>query len=136
MKALDVTAVKAFVLAADLQSFTRAADVLDTTQSAVSLKLRRLEAQLGRRLLERTPRQVRLSSEGLAFLAAARELVATHDRAAAAFDTKQRRLVVGISHQLVGSVLPALMRRMHDLDPYLRIELRVAGTHELMEIHR
>ena len=72
MKSMDVDAVRAFLLAADLQSFTRAADVLGTTQSAISLKLRRLEAQLGRRLLERTPRRVRLSAEGLAFLGVAR----------------------------------------------------------------
>ena len=64
MKSLDLDAVKAFVLTAELQSFTRAADALDSTQSAISLKLRRLEDQLGRRLLERTPRQVRLSAEG------------------------------------------------------------------------
>ena len=45
-------------------SFTRAAEAMDTTQSAVSLKIKRLEAGLGRRLLERTPRLVRLSAEG------------------------------------------------------------------------
>ena len=77
MKALDLDAVKAFVFIADLQSFTRAAEVLDTTQSALSLKLRRLEEQLGRRLLERTPRQVRLSAEGSVFLDAARSLAAS-----------------------------------------------------------
>ena len=87
MKSMDVDAVRAFLLAADLQSFTRAADVLGTTQSAISLKLRRLEDQLGRRLLERTPRHVRLSAEGLAFLGVARELVTSHDRAATAFET-------------------------------------------------
>ena len=47
MKVLDLDAVRAFVLVADLHSFTRAADALDTTQSAVSLKLKRLEAHLG-----------------------------------------------------------------------------------------
>jgi len=72
MKSLDLDAVKAFVLTAELQSFTRAADALDSTQSAISLKLRRLEDQLGRRLLERTPRQVRLSAEGAAFMESAR----------------------------------------------------------------
>ncbi len=40
MKALDVEAVQAFVLAADLKSFTRAGEALDTTQSAVSLKIK------------------------------------------------------------------------------------------------
>lgn len=135
MKALDIDAVKAFVLAAELRSFTRAADALGTTQSAVSLRLRRLEEQLGRRLLERTPRQVRLSAEGLAFLDAARELVSTHDRAAAAFDATPRRLAVGISHQLVGAELPSLLRRIRDHDPGLRIEMRVAGTGELMKAY-
>ena len=72
MKTLDIEAVQAFVLTADLKSFTRAAEALDTTQSAVSLKIKRLEDGLGRRLLERTPRQVRLSADGTAFLEPAR----------------------------------------------------------------
>ncbi|MEX3823263.1 LysR family transcriptional regulator, partial [Paraburkholderia sp. BR14262] len=62
MKPLDLDAVRAFVLVAELRSFTRAADALDTTQSAVSLKLKRLEAHLGKQLLERTPRVVRLTA--------------------------------------------------------------------------
>lgn len=60
MKALDIEAVQAFVRVADLKSFTRAAEAMDSAQSAVSLKIKRLEEVLGRRLLERTPRSVRL----------------------------------------------------------------------------
>ena len=135
MKSLDLDAVKAFVLTAELQSFTRAADALDSTQSAISLKLRRLEDQLGRRLLERTPRQVRLSAEGAAFMEAARELVGAHERAIASFEVKQRRLVIGISHQLVGSELPGLLRRMNEHDPNLVIELRVAGSNEVLKAY-
>ncbi len=132
---LDIAAVKAFVLAADLRSFTRAGDALGITQSAVSLKLRRLEEQLGRRLLERTPRQVRLSVEGEAFLGAARELISAHDAATAAFEKEQRRLVVGINHLLIGGELPSLLRRVRDLDPGLRVEMRIGGTRELMLAH-
>ena len=40
MPTLDFEAVQAFVLVADLKSFTRAAEAMDTTQSAVSLKIR------------------------------------------------------------------------------------------------
>jgi DNA-binding transcriptional LysR family regulator len=116
VKTLDLDAVIAFVLTAELQSFTRAAEMLDSTQSAVSLKLARLEKQVGRRLLERTPR---------------RELMGAHERAVAAFDVEQRRLVIGISHQLVGSELPVLLRRMNEHDPNLLIELRVAGSREI-----
>ncbi len=130
-KALDLDAVIAFVLTAELQSFTRAAEVLDSTQSAMSLKLRKLEHQLGRRLLERTPRRVRLSADGAAFLTSARELMGAHERAMASFEMEQRRLVIGISHQLVGSELPILLRRMNEHDPALVIELRVAGSREV-----
>lgn len=135
MKTLDLDAVKAFVLTADLQSFTRAATALGTTQSAISLKLRRLEEQLGRRLLERTPRQVRLSAEGAVFLDSARELVGAHERAVASFQVEQRRLVIGISHLIVGSELPSLLRRMNEHDPQLLIEMRVAGSREVMKAY-
>ncbi|NUO73078.1 MAG: LysR family transcriptional regulator [Frateuria sp.] len=134
-KALDLDAVKAFVLTADLQSFTRAAEALSTTQSAISLKLRRLEEQLGRRLLERTPRQVRLSAEGALFLEAARSLVGAHERAVASFQVERRRLTVGISQLIVGSELPALLRHMSEHDPRLLLELRVAGSREVMQAY-
>jgi DNA-binding transcriptional LysR family regulator len=81
VKALDIDAVQAFVLGADLRSFTRAAEALGTTQSAVRLKLRRLEDGLGQRLLDRTPRLVRLSAAGAAFLAPARALLQAHHAA-------------------------------------------------------
>lgn len=135
MKALDLDAVKAFVFIADLQSFTRAAEVLDTTQSAISLKVRRLEDQLGRRLLERTPRQVRLSAEGAVFLEAARSLVGAHERAVSSFQIEQRRLTLGISQLIVGSELPALLRRMNEHDPSLLIEMRIAGSREVMQAY-
>ena len=61
---LDLDAVQAFVLIAELGSFTRAAEAMRTTQGAVSLKLKRLEERLGCRLVERTPRYVQLSARG------------------------------------------------------------------------
>lgn len=132
---LDIAAVKAFVLAAQLRSFTRAGEALGISQAAVSLKLRRLEEQLGHRLLERTPRLVRLSAEGAAFLEAARTLVVSHDLALAAFRVEPRRLVLGINHLLVGGELPSLLRRLSDLDAGLRIEMRVGATGELMQAY-
>src|SRR6201985_1325930 len=93
MKTLDIEAVQAFVLTADLKSFTRAAEAMDTTQSAVSLKIKRLEDELGRRLLDRTPRLVRLSADGDAFLAPARSLVAAHHGAVDSFNPQRRPLV-------------------------------------------
>lgn len=133
MRALDLEAVQAFVLTADLQSFTRAAEAMETTQSAVSLKIKKLEDGLGRRLLERTPRMVRLSADGSAFLGAARELVAAHQTAIGSFELKQRRLVVGISHHLVGAELPLVLKRLSAAEPQLVVEMRVASSREVLD---
>ena len=132
MKSLDVEAVQAFVLAADLNSFTRAAEAMDTSQSAVSLKIKRLEDGLGRRLLERTPRRVQLSAEGSAFLGAARNLVAAHESAIGAFATEQRRLTVGISHHIVGTELATLLKRMSASDPGLVLELHIDASRAVL----
>jgi DNA-binding transcriptional LysR family regulator len=133
MKALDIEAVQAFVLTADLKSFTRAAEAMDTTQSAVSLKIKRLEDGLGRRLLERTPRLVRLSADGNAFLGPARNLVAAHQGAVGSFGAERRRLVVGISHHIVGAELPLLLRRMSSVEPSVVLEMRVSTSREVLE---
>jgi len=132
MKTLDIEAVQAFVFIADLGSFTRAAEALGSTQSAISLKIKRLEVGLGRRLLERTPRLVRLSVEGQAFLTAARNLVAAHQSAVGAFTEESRRLVVGISHHIVGAELPGLLKRMNRSDPGLVIELHIDTSRDVL----
>jgi DNA-binding transcriptional LysR family regulator len=133
MKTLDIEAVQAFVLAADLNSFTRAAEALASTQSTVSLKIKRLEDGLGRRLLERTPRLVRLSAEGQAFLPAARNLIAAHQTALGAFAVEHRRLIVGISHHIVGAELAGLLKRLNGTDPGLVIELHVDTSRSVLE---
>jgi len=133
MRALDIEAVQAFVLTADFKSFTRAAEALDTTQSAVSLKIKRLEDGLGRRLLERTPRLVRLSADGNAFLGPARTLVAAHNGAVGSFGIEQRRLIVGISHHIVGAELPLLLKKMNSAEPGLVLEMRVATSREVLD---
>jgi len=133
MKTLDIEAVQAFVLTADFKSFTRAAEALDTTQSAVSLKIKRLEDGLGRRLLERTPRLVRLSADGNAFLEPARQLIAAHHGAIGSFGLEQRRLIVGISHHIVGPELPLLLKRMGSAEPSLVLEMRVSTSREVLD---
>jgi DNA-binding transcriptional LysR family regulator len=135
MKALDIEAVQAFVLVADLTSFTRAAEAMGSTQSAISLKIKRLESGLGKRLLERTPRLVRLSAEGAAFLASARNLVAAHQSAIGSFAAERRRLVVGISHHLVGADLADVLKRMSATDPSLVIELRIESSRVLLSAY-
>lgn len=132
MKVLDLDAVRAFVLVADLRSFTRAADALDTTQSAVSLKLKRLERHLGKQLLERTPRVVKLSPEGGAFLAAARDLLSAHERALGSLAIERRKLTLGLSEHVADANLPHLLARLNTHDPGLVLELHMGMSAGLL----
>lgn len=130
---LDLDAVQAFILIADFGSFTRAAEALQTTQAAVSLKLKRLEQRLGFRLVERTPRYVELSARGAAFLEHARDLLAVHDRALAALGAARQRLTIGISDHVAGPELPGLIARMNAHDPRLLVEIRIGSSGDLLQ---
>ena len=130
---LDLDEVQAFVRIAELGSFTSAAEAMQTTQAAISLKLRRLENRLGCRLIERTPRHVQLSERGRVFLDPARQLLAAHDHALAAFAGVRQRLIIGISDHVAGPELPALIARMNDHDPHLVVEIRIGSSGDLLQ---
>ena len=132
MTTLDVDAVKAFVTIAELQSFTRAAAALGTTQGAISVKLKRLEDRIGQKLVERTPRLVRLSAQGAVFLESARAFLAAHDRAVAGLSSARRRFSLGIATHVGAPELPTLLARLNAHDPALTIEVRLDDARDLL----
>jgi LysR family transcriptional regulator, glycine cleavage system transcriptional activator len=75
--ATSIACLRAFVETARWQSFTRAAETLRLTQSAVSKQVQLLEQQIGVRLLRREARGLSLTASGNAFLAHASEALAT-----------------------------------------------------------
>jgi DNA-binding transcriptional LysR family regulator len=132
---LDIVTVRAFLLVADLQSFTRAAEVLGTTQAAVSLKLQRLEALLGKRLVERSPRAVRLTSDGAAFLDRARALIAAHDRALSGEAPATQSLSLGISDHAAGPELVPLLERLHAMSSNFTLAVTIGFSREMQDAY-
>lgn len=130
---LDAEAVRNFVMVAELQSFTRAADALGSTQAAVSVKLKRLEERVGRRLIERTPRRVRLSAEGALFIDSARAFLAAHDNAVAGLSCGTRRFALGIAGHVAGPEVTTLLARLNQHDPALTIEVQVDNSTQLLD---
>jgi DNA-binding transcriptional LysR family regulator len=133
MTALDISTVQAFLLVAELQSFTRAAEALGTTQAAVSMKLQRLEAVVGKRLVERSPRAVRLTADGLTFLDHARALMDAHDRALAGRQPARQRLSLGISDHAAGAELVPLLARLHKVSPQLSLAVTIGFSRILLD---
>ncbi len=73
--AFDLRQLRQFVVLAEECHFGRAAERLHMTQPPLTLALQRLEAALGARLVDRTPRRVALSAAGAALLPLARRLL-------------------------------------------------------------
>ncbi len=132
MATLDVDSVEAFVAIADLKSFTRAAKALGTTQGAINVKLKRLEDRLGQRLIERTPRAVRLSAQGAVFIESARDFLAAHERAVAGLSACRRRFTLGIANFVAGPEVPTLLARLNAHDPALTIEVRLDTSRDVL----
>jgi len=132
---LDIATIKAFLLVAELRSFTRAAEALGTTQAAVSLKLQRLEALIGKRLVERSPRAVRLTADGTAFLSRARALMEAHDNALAAPDAARTQLTLGISDHAAGPELVPLLERLHTVSSDLALSVTIGFSRTLLEAY-
>ncbi|MDE5441339.1 LysR family transcriptional regulator [Bradyrhizobium sp. CSA207] len=132
---LDIATVQAFLLVADLQSFTRAAEALGTTQAAVSLKLQRLEALLGKRLVERSPRAVRLTSDGASFFDRARALMEAHDRALSGEASAAQSLSLGISDHAAGPELVPLLERLHAMSSQLTLTVTIGFSREMQDAY-
>src|SRR3954468_12873302 len=132
---LDIATVQAFLLVADLQSFTRTAEALGTTQAAVSLKLQRLETLLGKRLVERSPRAVRLTADGASFLDRARALMAAHDRALSGEASVTQSLSLGISDHAAGPELVPLLERLHAMSSNLTLAVTIGFSREMQDAY-
>jgi DNA-binding transcriptional LysR family regulator len=135
MTTLDIATVRAFLLVAELQSFTRAAEALGTTQAAVSMKLQRLEAVVGKRLVERSPRAVRLTADGAGFVDSARALMEAHDRALSGQQPPRQQLSLGISDHAAGTELVPLLAKLHAVSPQLSLAVTIGFSRNLLEIY-
>ena len=106
IETIDFKALRMFVATAQQLSFTRASEELSVPKSAVSKAIRRLEAELGVRLFERSSRVVRLTEPGTILLNRARSLLEETSLMFADVQSSHRR----VSGQLRLAAPPALGR--------------------------
>jgi DNA-binding transcriptional LysR family regulator len=125
MDRLDLRLVEYFVAVAEELHFGRAAERLHIAQPSLSQQIRRLEQQLGVRLLERTSRNVQLTAagealcgEGRSILSQAQHAIAT-TRAAGA-----ERLTVAFYGTPASSLLPAVLAAFGESHPSFEVSVR------------
>lgn len=115
-------------------SFTRAAEALHVTQSALSHQIKALEREVGGPLLERLPRGVRLTPMGRAFLPdaelAVRSARQARRRARAAAGSTGGELEIATVHGLALGVLTEAVSRMRRRHPQVALRVREYVTED------
>ncbi len=133
---LDPDLLRAFAYIAEEGSFTRAAERVGRTQSAVSMQVQRLEATLGQKLLARGKGgAVQLTPQGRFLLERSRALLALNDEIWSAFRTPQLQGVVrlGSPDDYALRYLPPVLRRFADSHPAIDVEVVCLPSSELIE---
>ena len=123
----DTELLRSFVAVAQNGGFTRAAKMLNSTQSTISAQIRRLEDEAGRPLFVRSTRSVQLTSAGEMLLGYARTILCLNEDARLRLSGARHvgRLRVGAAEDLADAWLPEVLRCFGRQYPAVGVELEI-----------
>ncbi|HET6449919.1 MAG TPA: LysR substrate-binding domain-containing protein [Spirochaetia bacterium] len=131
---MELRHLRYFVAVAEELHFSRAAERLHVAQPPLSQQIRRLEEELGVRLLERTRRRVQLTDAGRTVLEEARRTLSQAERvvqaARGAAEGSAGILRVGFSSSAPYTMLPAILRAFRARYPGVVLALFERSTEE------
>lgn len=132
---LDIDQLKTFLAIADVGNFTRAADEVNKTQSAVSMQMKRLEDVLGRPLFARDGRGNRFTNDGERLIDYARRIVALSDEAVSAFTRPDITGIVrfGTPDDYADLFLPEILARFSRTHPLVTVDVECFSSGVLNE---
>ncbi|KAB0675811.1 LysR family transcriptional regulator [Aureimonas leprariae] len=132
---LDLDQLRTFVAIVDTGSFTRAAEEVFKTQSAVSMQMRKLEERLGSALFERTGRHVKLTEDGDRLLGYARKLLSLSMETLTAFDEDsiEGHVRIGLPDDYAERFLPEIIARFSRSNPRVELQIACETTTSLIE---
>ena len=132
---IDHELLRTFVAIVDHGGFTRAAQAVNRTQSAVSMQIKRLEEDVIQRpLFERQGRQMHLTSEGTTLLGYARRILALQGEALNMLREPDMvgRVRIGVPDDFVMRFLPGILKSFSQTWPLVDVEVQCAPSSELL----
>lgn len=132
-KHMEIERLRHFVTVAGRGSIGQAAQDLNITQPALTRSIQRLEAEVGGKVFERSPRGVVLSGLGETYLPYAKAILSEAQRGAEELKAfrglEKAKVRVGISPNFVSYIVPEAVRRLFKLHPGVNVSL-VTETYE------
>jgi len=132
---LDIDLLKTFLAISDTGNFTRAAEEVHKTQSAVSMQMKRLEELVGRPLFARDGRGSRLTDDGERLIDYARRITQMNDEAISAFTKPELTgtLRFGTPDDYADSFLPEVLARFSRTHPLVTVDVECMNSTALYE---
>ncbi|MBB2697709.1 UNVERIFIED_ORG: DNA-binding transcriptional LysR family regulator [Rhizobium esperanzae] len=132
---LDLDQLQTFIAIVDSGSFTKAADKVYKTQSAVSMQMRRLEERIGKQLFIKDGRGNRLTVEGEKLLNYARRIIRLNNEAIAAFDDNRLEgtLRIGTPDDYADRYMPEIIGRFAKTHPNVELYIVCEPSADLAE---
>ena len=124
---MEIRQLQTFIRVVQLQSFSRAAESLGYSQSAVTIQIQNLEADLNTHLLDRIGKKVSLTPQGERFLTYAYNIMNEINRAKVALEDKKEltgSIRIGTVESLCFSKLPHVLKQMRELHPKVNVQIR------------
>src|SRR5215813_13053589 len=133
---IDSDQLRTFMAIAETGSFTRAADVVHKTQSAVSMQMKRSEERLERPIFARDGRGSKLTEHGERLLDYARRIVKLNVEALAAFADAELsgRVRLGVPDDYADRYLPEIMARFARVYPAVELTVICEPSVELFRL--
>jgi DNA-binding transcriptional LysR family regulator len=127
---LDSELLRTFIAIVDTGSFTNAAAVVNRTQSAVSMQMKRLELVTGDTIFNRDGRNVKLTSHGETLQRYARRILKMHAEALSALKQTQckGKITIGIPDDFIETVLPVFLKKLSQEYPFVEVNVVCLGS--------
>jgi len=132
---LDIDQLRTFIAIAETGSFTKAAEVVNKTQSAVSMQMKRLEERIERPIFARDGRASKLTEDGSRLLDYARRLVKLNVETISAFSDAalSGRVRLGVPDDYADRYLPEIMARFSRAYPSVELTVLCEPSVDLLE---
>ena len=131
MMMLDSDQLRTFLAVAETGSFTKAAEEVHRTQSAVSMQIKKLEERLGCQLFVRTGRDIRLTPEGRTLVSYAQKMLALNEAAVSAVSGKEMTgsVRLGVPDDYADRLLPRVLAAFNRTHPAVDVTVDCRSSH-------
>ncbi|WP_026377368.1 LysR family transcriptional regulator [Aestuariibacter salexigens] len=134
MQQLSLDALRSFVTIVDVGGYAKAGDILGRSQPAISLQIRKLEQQVGKKLFDKVGQRHEPNRDGRLLYQYARQMLTINDEIFSHFtpSSLRGRLRLGIPSEFASTLLPGIIGEFSQSYPDVTLEVTSALSRQLL----